>query len=91
MWGYARCLPGVYLIHVWSLQEVCVEIKLQLQVLINNMSGQPSLSPPLVLGQFDRSDWNFAQQLRDQFLRFDGVPTTGVPHLPGEVDVDWDC
>ena len=55
------------------------------------MSGQPGLSLPLVLGQLDRSDWDFAQQLRDQFASFDGVPTTGVPHLPGQVGVDWNC
>ena len=86
--GYVRCF--VYLIHVWSLHQVCVEIKLQIQVLINNLSGQSGLSLPLVLGQFDWSDWNSAQQLRDKFVRHTGVPTTGVPYLPGELDVDWD-
>ena len=80
----------VYLIHVWCLHQVCVEIKLQIQVLINNLSGQRGLSLRLVLGQFDRSDWNSAQQLRDKFVRHTGVPTTGLPHLPRQVDVDWD-
>ena len=82
-------MSGVYLINVWSLHQVCVEIKLQIQVLINNLSGQRGLSLRLVLGQFDWSDWNSVQQLRDKFVRHTGVPTTGVPHLPRELDVDW--
>ena len=85
------CLVFVYLIHVWSCHQVSVEIKLQLQVLINNVFGQRGLSLPLVRGQWDRGDWNSVPQLRENFVSLTSVPQAAVPHLPAEVDVDWNC
>ena len=86
-----RDIFSVYLKHVWSLHQVRVEIKLQLQVLIDNLFGERSLSLALVRGQFDRTDWNPVQQLGQEFVCVAGEPATAVPHFPAEVDVDWNC
>ena len=73
------------------MHDVCVEIKLQLQVLIDDLSGQRTLSLALVPRQLDRSHGNSVQQLRQKFVSLAGVPRAAVPHLTGEVDVDWNC
>ena len=81
----------VYLKHVWSLHQVSVEIKLQLQVLINDVFGQRGLSLPLLRRQLYRSDWNSVQQLREKFVSLTSVPQAAVPQLTAQVDVDWNC